>query len=214
MIEFPKESYEYYYKNGVFESVFEWIINSKYRTAVFLPTWIKEQVDNPSENLLALAKTFDTSKDDNVKVINILRWIKDNVKYVGDNTKYKTPEYWQTAEETFNLKTGDCEDGGIFIYVLCRLAGVPEYKLKVGTATVTGGGHAFCMYFPQPHFMTFLDFCYWYDSRNVDTRSKYFIVNKTIYGDSQTNYKELWFAFSEDRLLTGFKKTYIPDKKT
>jgi len=207
MIDFPKETYEYYYKRGVLNGLFNWIIDSKYRKAVHLPTWIKEQIDNPSQEIINIAKSLK-GKDDNKTMLYVLKYVHDTIVYTPDDKVWSMPEYWQTAQQTLIKKTGDCEDGAILSYVLARLAGVPEYKLHLTCGSVDGGGHCWLMYSPQAYWFVFMDWCYWYNNKSVEDRPKFFIVDKTIKGED-IRYKDMWFAFSESRLLVGFKETVL-----
>lgn len=40
-------------------------------------------------------------------------------------------DYWQTVEETLQLKTGDCEDGAILLANLLVASGQPYYKVLI-----------------------------------------------------------------------------------
>jgi len=50
--------------------------------------------------------------------IEIRDWVANNIEYCVDNDVHGVPEYWQFANETLMLKTGDCED---FSILLCSL---------------------------------------------------------------------------------------------
>lgn len=69
----------------------------------------------------------------------VLLYVKDNLTYVMDDTSHGQPEYWQAPYDTYNLKTGDCEDLAIFI---CYFADKLGYDVTlIGVTTSTDSGH-------------------------------------------------------------------------
>lgn len=188
-----------------FRSIFTWIINSKYRTAVNLKGWIQQQVDNPSEKILNTLKDISDSQDYDIQIMYILYWVRNNIIYKSDSLIWKMDDYWQTAEETVTLKTGDCEDGAILLYVLGRLKGIPHNRLLLLAGDVNGGGHCWLGYKPSemPLNLAFIDWCYWVDLRGINERDIYYIKDNDIHkynadGTSvNSDYYNIWFGFNE-----------------
>ena len=172
---------------GFFEKALFWIINSKYRTSVKLSKWLNEQVANvdPAMSLLALSLK---GKDNDETILNILKYVRRTMKYVGDIEGWAMPEYWQEAITTFDLKTGDCEDGAILIYILARLAKIPAYQITIAAGDVQGGGHAYCIYSADYDGVDrYIDWCYWYDSTIIKSRKTH-----------DNRYLNEWFRFNEE----------------
>ncbi len=47
------------------------------------------------------------------------KWVNNFIKYKNDKEIYNCKDYWQTPEESYILKTGDCEDYALFLmYIL------------------------------------------------------------------------------------------------
>jgi hypothetical protein len=71
------------------------------------------------------------------------RWLELNVEWVDDNI-HDTSEYWQSPDQTYQWRSGDCEDFAILMMYLIRLelGGWPE--LVIGT--YDGSGHGWVRY--------------------------------------------------------------------
>lgn len=180
-----------------------YVINSDYRTAVGLKSWIKAQV---------VAPTIESQQCDDI-VIQWLRDVKNLVKYTGDLKLWKMHEYWQTVDETLTSETGDCEDGAILLYVWLRQWGVPANRLLLMAGDVDGGGHCWLAYRPDnyPLNWVFLDWCYWVNIKPIEQRDFFYIYDKTIYcigadgKDKNSKYKKIWFAFNESSSYVSLK---------
>ncbi len=108
-----------------------WVIDWRNRRKLtHLVSWINNQVVNASDDLIKLSKELKGNDDDKT-ILNILRWVNGNVKYVGDTEKWGTPEYWESAQNVYETKQADCESGSTLIFVLARLAGIPYYQLRM-----------------------------------------------------------------------------------
>jgi len=125
---------------------------------------------------------------DDQTIYNVLMWVIDNFKYVGDEVTRKQVEYWQNPEESLNAMTGDCEDGAILIKSLSLVAGVPDWKVRVTAGDVVGGGHAYCVYIRDDDTQCILDWCYW--SNRLAIKDRALLQN-------ESNYKDIWFAFDK-----------------
>lgn len=205
-----------YIRNRYIEKVVTYIIDSKYRTIVKVRPWLEEQLQ--SSKLKEVADKIQTVTDYDKQVILVLKYIRNNITYISDLSSWTITEKWQTVDETLTLETGDCEDGTILAYLLCRLKGVPINRLMIFTGNVNGGGHCWLGYKPTGYLIdyTFIDWCYWYNSNEVSKRNKFHIENKTIYEHSyndellplkNSNYKSIWFAFNEDASYTNLTYT-------
>jgi transglutaminase-like putative cysteine protease len=178
-----------------------WVIDWRYRVAVSLVPWIREQVDNPSDELRAFCDDIPTGEDYDETALNVLSAVRRQAHYVTDDRQWSIPEVWSTANDSILSLIGDCEDFAIVIYVLCRLKGIPSNRLFIMCGGVLGGGHCWVGYKPihYPMNFVFLDWCYWFSSLPVDFRRKYYVVGKKIHSDTPNNvYFDLWFAFNEE----------------
>lgn len=231
IIQFPKqkltpEVYDSLKKNYI-TSIINYIIDSKYRKSVELKGWLREQVLNPSIEVTNMAKEIESSDDYDIQIMNILRYVRQNITYIGDLNNWNMSEYWQTGKETASSLEGDCEDGAILIYLLSRIKGIPENRLLILAGNVYDAsaenkmsGHCWIGYKANgyPVDYIFLDWCYWYNSNKIGLRNLFQIEKNTIYEHSYTNlntpfsksnYKTIWFGFNE---LSAYKTlTYIFD---
>jgi transglutaminase-like putative cysteine protease len=215
MVKFPDSAFEYLEQNGLLSNIVYYVINHKnIRDSIWLKPWIKNQVID-SENDLeiqaiveSILKDVKDKKNYDTIAIECLRYVQRRLRYVGDIVTQSTPEYWQTYRETLDTWRGDCEDGAILIYVLCRACGIPANRLILLAGDVQGGGHCWLAYKPsnQPWNLAFLDWCYWYDQTQLPQRKVFWIVNKKING-SDPRYFNMWWCFNENNTYIKFKST-------
>jgi len=134
------------------------------------------------------AKLRKSNHDDTM--LAILKAVKKRLRYTDDNTTHDQPEYWQSPEETWQTKKGDCEDGALLILSLGLMCGVPAYKLKLCAGWVINNGvktgHAYCIYLSDGQWFI-LDWCYWYSDsiRNF---------KKVPHKKQATKYKDIWWT--------------------
>ena len=173
-------------------------LDRRVQESVKVTKWAKEQLyDNEVllQKLIVDNNLLGNTEDQTA--INILRFVKDNIKYVSDITQYKIVEYWADVDETWNNKKGDCEDGAALIFCLCRQAGIPNNRVMLAAMNVKGGGHCTVRYVSDryPFVIFFLDWCYWYDSRKIPARTAYLEDNKTgkIILPKPCNYYDYWW---------------------
>ncbi len=82
----------------------------------------------------------------------IQKFVVKFLTYKYDNESQDCPEFWQFPFETLHTKIGDCEDGAILIAALCRVAGIPDWRVKVAAGyvqsapTAPQGGHGYAIY--------------------------------------------------------------------
>jgi len=199
-------------ENSSVEKLVAYLLHSDYRQAVSLEPWLLKQVIAPSDELRRLADNISVGVDDDETVINVLQAVIHRISYVMDQTRWSMPEYWQTAEETLTLNTGDCEDGAVLLYVLCRLKGVPPEKMLLFAGDVIGGGHCWLGYRPicYPLNWVFLDWCYWPIEQHIGVRNFYYVRDKDILGEQfdgspDTRYKRIWFGFNEGHSVLSLR---------
>jgi len=146
--------------------------------------WLKGQLDSTMAQAVVADNGWNESKDYDYVMHQILKWVKGNIAYKTDIVVHSKSEYWQTAEETLQLCTGDCEDGAILILTLAYWSNVPMCSLELTWGRVVGGGHAYIVYtrfFDGVEVV--LDWCYWYTSLIIKLR-KWFGLEES--------YLELW----------------------
>ena len=172
--------------------------------------WLKNALKNDSDMLRdVLLENNLIVPDTDATVIRILRWVHDNVSYVSDIKQYRTTEYWATPSETLKNGLGDCEDGAVLIYCLCRVAGISNEQVQIiagGVKSGTGlGGHCWVRYtsINYPYVIYYIDWCYWYDSSIISKREAYQEYKDSIILPTYTNYKKIWFIANDE---SGFKR--------
>ena len=96
------------YRKSFLPKLVLWIIDSNYRDGKRLDHHIQDQIENPDPYVLGVAQSFSHMKDDDA-IIAIQRYVRGSVRYLSEmQSKWKRPEYWQTAKQTLELRTGDC----------------------------------------------------------------------------------------------------------
>jgi len=197
-------------------TIVTYVLDRRFRKSYNLRNWIKEQITNPSEVVLKELKEVPHHPNDyDRQALEILKWVTARTKYTGDHKTWGVLEKWQTAEETIQLRTGDCEDGAILIYVLSVLKGIPPNRLLIMAGNVYDpftkktAGHAWVAYRPYSYPLNpvFLDWCYYYNPNKMDVRSKFYVDSKNniheYQGDIEgrevdSNYYTMWFAFNSE----------------
>lgn len=166
-------------KNRYANSFINYITNSNYRQSVNLRSWISDQITNPSFEAQQIALSIPSGNNHDETVVNVLRWVRDNIVYVPDSDLWRMNENWTTANEILTrwyirkngrielvgtglkppvdnaFRADDCEGGATVIVVLCSLKGVPSERLYLTAGDVTEPmtkrvvGHAWASYRPQ-----------------------------------------------------------------
>ena len=202
-MEFSTNAIGQYFKNRSWISTIKHATNwkkgrtVKVRVSPMLEQWYAEALLD--EDFKQVANEIGHNGSSDNKAIRCLRWVRNNFTYVGDPKTWGVGEYWQSPRESLTLLTGDCEDGAILMYVLCRLVGVPKEQLKLFAGDVQGGGHCWLGYVPAkaPWTFKFLDWCYWYNDKTMNYRPDFFILGRDIFGEDP-RYMKMWFAFDEE----------------
>lgn len=137
--------------------------------------------------LKEIAAEIPTGESHDETALECLKWVMDNITYVGDKTK-GYPEFWQFPFETLYYKTGDCEDGAILLANLMQLKGIPYWKIRLNAGAVKGGGHAYLVYFCESlEKWVILDWCYWPNKLQIKDRKEY---------STEKNYGSVWFSWN------------------
>jgi hypothetical protein len=167
------------------------------RLVTNIQIWLKEQIANPSKDMLLLARRFEKYSTHDRKIMSILRWVKRNVKYKKDQDVWNIKEKWQTAEETLSKKTGDCEDGAVLILVLARLNNIPHTQVKLTAGNVVSGGHCWVEYRASFDGVNrLIDWCYYYSPMPTHKRRA---------ASQDTRYLDRWFRVNDVRGYGSFK---------
>lgn len=124
--------FSYLQDNNLIETIIKYAIDYRdVRKTVWLKPWLEAQVKDATPELIQASKdavkglqTYDWDK----KAIACLRYVKSNVRYVTDDSKWKVPEVWQEAYTTLGLKTGDCFAGYEQIYTEDGIKRIDEIK--------------------------------------------------------------------------------------
>ncbi len=87
-------------------------------------------------------------------------YVVATVKYVSDSG-----EFWQYSYETKLVKTGDCDDMGIYVANLLYNNGVPAFRVRLNKGYVEYKGsrvyHVWCTYLAEDNEWYVLDAAYW-----------------------------------------------------
>jgi len=222
--------YKYAQSNLISDFIY-YLIDWNKRRSVELSKWIKNEVSNPSEAVKAVVAKIKTEDNFDMQVWQVMNWVQDFLVYKGDLTHWKANEYWATPDEiltgtsvvnnvNYGPLEGDCEDGAILNYVLCRLKGISANRLMIWCGMVQAninalsGGHACLFYKPINYPLNFstLDWCYYPVKTKINERSSFTFVDKDILEEDRINqtkqnscYKNTWFAFNEDFGWNYFK---------
>jgi len=125
---------------------------------------------------------------DDKKIIAILQLVTNRLTYTKDSIKWKTPDMWQDPLETWQSRTGDCEDGSRLIFCLGRLAGIPDEKLWFICGSVIGGGHAMVEYLDASLRSYIIDWCYYPDFTCIEERPT---------SNMKRYIKDIWFYVND-----------------
>jgi len=178
-------------KLNLLQSWYYYVIDSQYRTKRRLDKFIKKQLINPDERLVKLANELcDKNHDFDNTIINILSWVIKNIKYKYDSLNFGKSEYWASAIETIEKGEDDCDGMNALVYILARLAGVPDYILYNHIGDVKQGGHYWLTYYsPRYAKMVAIDATYYKTKRIVKLRP-HFVYSKEFYVKS-------WYIFND-----------------
>ncbi len=178
-------------KRGFFKTWYSYITDSKERTRVYLHKFLSKQIIHPDAELQIIADKFrrDFPKSD-TRIIEILKFVYKNVRYVEDRTNFGKMEYWADAAETWRKKADDCNGLNGLIWVLARLSGMSPLQLWSAIGSTTVGGHYFCMYFSFKTDKWYaIDATYYVDKRPVNFRP--------VFRLTDNRYRTIWALFND-----------------
>lgn len=122
----------------------------------------------------AITKNRLDEGTDDVKIINILKFVYNTIKYVPDVATSGVEEFWQHPEITLQKKKGDCEDFSLLIKSLALMVGIPDYKIKVCAGWVLSNsklaGHCYCIYVRDDDTWCVIDGTFYVNFTNVNNR--------------------------------------------
>ena len=124
----------------------EWLIDSKFRRTKRLDKFLSDQLDNPGEKVIALAKKLKRKNPDST-IISILTYVRRNIIYKYDKDNFGKLEYWAEAKETLKKRSDDCDGLNGLIYILARLAGIPYFMIYSVVGLTVTEGHYWCVYY-------------------------------------------------------------------
>jgi transglutaminase-like putative cysteine protease len=220
-----------YSQNGWLTSIIAYVIDSSFRQAVGLSQWVRHQVEtqfeSPDPALQALADAVLNLPGYDSQVWAVRYYVQQHFNYKGDPLAWQKSEYWATALESASKMLGDCEDGAVLTYVLCRLKGIPANRLMLwagevqNSSTAPSGGHCCLFYKPEAYPLNFvsLDWCYYPNIKSISDRSLFSFAGKDIeewakpfsQGPLWSKYRSTWFAFNEEVSYSGFKPAVLTE---
>ena len=132
------------------------------------------------------------SNDEKAYLIHkyILRGLE--FKYKTDLVVWNKSEYWQTPQQTMNMRTGDCEDASLIWMKLSELAGIPKYRRKLYCGDTDLGGHCYPVYLTEEgNRWVSMDLTYY--ARVLQVANRGDVQDVRYYG-------RVWFTFNESTI--------------
>ena len=174
------------------QTIYSYMVDSKYRTKKRLDKFLKDQFKNPSPEVIKLAKEL-RGQDTDATMINILKWVKKNIKYTLDKDNFGKNEYWANGNLTYSLGKDDCDGMNGLIYYLARLAGIGKQCLYCAIGDVIGGGHFWVVYYStSQEKLVVIDSTYYYTPKQIKIRQPFKLGE---------HYKTIWYLFNEDSIF-------------
>lgn len=147
----------------------------------------------------ALAITSCTQENDE-KVFLLFNWVYQNIKYVQDSQSHLKVDFWQTPDETWSRKTGDCEDHTLLLMKMTELAGVPVWRMKACCGYIAFNdkkfGHCYPIYLREEYNEWALLDTTFYTRLCVDDWSNG--LRHLESAAQKASYNEIWFCFNRD----------------
>lgn len=102
---------------------------------IILPLFLLSCENCPSP--LKVDKNYKYKWNKPIQVSSIdeaMKWCSDNIEYKNDKEVWNQSDYWQTPQETYDKRTGDCEDYCIlFMQLVYELGYESELKIILKT---------------------------------------------------------------------------------
>ena len=188
------------------EKIIFWFIDTKYRTCVNLQSWLKKSVNDFDAKPLVVEANILPEDTNRIKVKKALSFVRSKITYTGDIAVWDASDKWQTPKQTWELKTGDCEDGAILLYSILSEAGVPDIQARIVAGDVVGGGHAYYVWLSDEDGLEYpIDWCYW-PSRSATMSTPYVQRNEYFYSHLE------WFSFNKEQAYKMEEKTMVEKK--
>ncbi|MBN1688836.1 MAG: transglutaminase-like cysteine peptidase [Candidatus Omnitrophica bacterium] len=136
---------------------------------------------NPLENTL---ESIQNPQD-------LVQLMRDHFKFVDDYDLFGTLDYWQSPEEFWASKTGDCEDYALFAKFVLEKKGMEAFVVSLYGPH--GYGHTITLYREKERFNVINeDRLYQYESKTVEEAL------------SRVNPQWTWGAFAEQKGTRGW----------
>ena len=178
---------------GILQTIYYYVIDSKFYTRKKLNNFLEDQLIDPSEEIVHLAKLLRKPTADET-IVNILKWVLDNFTYKRDIQNYNKTEYWATAEEAIERTQDDCDGMNGVVYILARLAGIPSYVLYSVIGTAGSGGHYWLVYWSTKcHKLVAIDATFYPRRISIKSRLPFALNDK---------YKNIWYIFNDKRIFS------------
>jgi hypothetical protein len=178
---------------GFMRTLYYYATNNKFRSKQELSAFLKRQIEDPDEDLKAIAGGFfNQYPDPDERIVAILHWAYYAVKYKGDRSNWGFIEYWADAIETLKRGEDDCDGINALIYVVARLSGISPIKLWCNIGDVESGGHFWLIYFTtkdQADRFVSIDGTYYVDLNEISKRPTFsFTLHR---------YRKIWYTFND-----------------
>jgi len=178
-----------------YKRAFYYIVDRKNRTKIRISKWLKNNLEQSTE-LVPLAISLRSKSKTHFQeetIINILKWVRKNIKYKSDKLNWDNVEYWASAKETVDRGFDDCDGMNGLIYVLARYAGIGADQLYCMIGKVSVGGHFWLTFWSTEYDkLVGIDSTYYPTNRRINHRPKFKLNEK---------YLDIWYAFNENITL-------------
>lgn len=130
-----------------------WTIDSKYRKTKRMDRFLRDQLNLVTKDSQIYKLAMSLRKDNSyLTVYNIEKYVIRNFDYKTDYTNYGASEYWADVDQILGKKADDCDGLNSLIFILCRLAGIPESNIYcvLGDTSVDEDSvldHFWCIFF-------------------------------------------------------------------
>lgn len=184
--------------NGLFKeqkkrfitTVVNWLIDSRYRTYMRLDKFLYIQLYAVHLEVFNVAKQFTKYKNYDTRIVEILKWVKKNIRYQRDADNFGYNEKWAMANVILKRKKDDCDGLNSLVYILARLSGIPSYLLWNCIGMTKTEGHYWLLYLsPQRGKLYSIDATYKPNLSYIQYRQPFKLG---------TEYKLTWYLFNEN----------------
>ena len=94
-----------YIQDSPFNVIVQWIIDSRVRKSYSASKFLKDQIDNPSNEIKAISSDIlkgigKIPFDENIVILACLRWVRENIVYQQDSHTWEVEVIWANAKDT------------------------------------------------------------------------------------------------------------------